>query len=225
MANIIDKYAKESKATARRHERAIRDLEEVTEELKRRQTTIKFGEVEEAVGSDLQSQLQHHFDYVTRLERWLPNSLASRKEKLAGLRPKEAEEEEELEALYCIENPAYTEELLFAEAGGPNIRLPPKPQAKNDSSCSAEKAETRYCTEYLFAETGSPKVRLPIKAQDVPRPVPPPAKDDLALMDPARIPLPEDEDLNLLAPEWIPLPEGDDTVLLEPEWIPLPEEK
>lgn len=223
MANIIEKYTKESKATARRNERAIRGLKEVIEELKRRQTTIEFGEVEEAVGTDLQLQLQHHSDYVKRLERWLPNSLASHKEKLAGLRPKEVEHKE-LETLYCIENSAYTEESLFAEEGGPKIRLPPKPQAKNDSSWSAEEAETRYCTEYLFAGTESPKVRLP-KAEDVPQPVLPPSKDDLALMDPVRIPLPEDEDLNLLVPEWIPLPEGDDSKLLEPEWIPLPEER
>lgn len=183
MANIIDKYTKESKATARRNERAIRDLEAVTEELKRRQTTIKFGEVKEAVGSDLQLQLQHHSDYVTRLERWLSNGLAS--------------------------------------AGGPNIRLPPKPRAENDSSWSAEEAQTRYCTEYLlFAETGSPKVRLPNKAQEAPKPVPLPAP-----MDPVGIPLPEDEDLDLLAPEWIPLPEGEDAELVEPEWVPLPEEK
>lgn len=223
MANVIENYTKESKATARRNERAIHGLKEVIEELKRRGTTIKFGEVEDAVGTDLQLQLQHHSDYVTRLERWLPNSLASRKEKLAGLQSKKVEHEE-LETLYYIENSAYAEESLFAEAGSPKIRLPPKPQAKNDSSWSAEEAETRYCTEYLFAGTESPKVRLP-KAQDVPKPVPPPAKDDLALMDPVRIPLPEDEDLNLLAPEWIPLPEGGDSELLEPEWIPLPEER
>lgn len=197
------------------------NLAKAIKELERRQTTIKFSAVEEAVGSDLQSQLQHHSDYVTRLDRWLPNGLASRKEKLTGLRPKGAQGQEELETLYCTEHPAYTEELLFAEAGGPNIRLPPKPRAETDSSSSAEEEETRCCTEYLlFAKAGSPRVRLPNKAQEAPKPVPLPAQ-----MDPVGIPLPEDEDLDLLAPEWIPLPEEEDAELLDPEWIPLPEEE
>lgn len=157
------------------------------------------------------------------MERWPPNSLASRKEKLAGLRPKEAQEQEELEILCSTENPEYTEELLFDEAGGPDIRLLLKPPAESDSSWSAEEAETRYCTEcLLFAETEGPRVRLPNKA---PKPVPLPAEDDLALLDHVHIPLLEDEYLNLLTPEWIPLSEDDDAELLKPERIYLPEVK
>lgn len=157
------------------------------------------------MGSDLQLQLQHHSDYIMWLERWLPNSLASRKEKLAGLRPKEAQEQEELEILCCTENSEYTEELLFDEAGGPDIRLLLKPPAESDSSWSAEEAETRYCTEYLlFAESEGPRIRLPYKALNL---VPLPAEDDLALLDPVHIPL----------PEWISLPEEKDLEFLIPE--------
>lgn len=198
----------------------------ITEDFESRQKTIRFSVEEEAVGSNLQSQLQHHSDYVTLLELWLTNNFASRKKKLADLRPKEVQEQEELETRYCTENPAYTEELLFAEAGSPNIRLPPKPQAQSGSSSSAEEAETRSCTEYLlFAEIESPKARLPNKAQDTPESVPLPAEDDLDLLVPECIPLPEDDDPNLLAPEWIPLPEDEDLELLVPELIPLPEDE
>lgn len=117
-----------SKAYATELQRLQTSNAKITEEFESRQQTIRFSVEEEAVGSNLQSQLQHHSDYVTLLELWLTNNFASRKKKLADLRPKEVQEQEELET---SENPAYTEELLFAEAGSPNIRLPPKPQAQS----------------------------------------------------------------------------------------------
>lgn len=200
-----------SKAYATELQRLQTSNAKITEEFESRQTTILFSVEKGDVGSNLQSQLQHHSDYVMLLELWLPSNLASRKAKEAGLRPKEVQEQEKLETRYCVEDPAYTEELLFAEAGSPNIRLPPKPQAQSDSSSSEEEAETRSCTEYLlFAEIESPKVRLPNTAQDTPESVPLPAEDDLDLLVPEYIPLPEDDDLNLLAPQWIPLPEDED---------------
>lgn len=207
-----------SKAYATELQRLQTSNAKMTEEFESRQTTIRFSVEEGDVGSNLQSQLQHHSDYVMLLKFWLPSNLASRKAKQTDLRPKEVQGQRKFETQYCIEDPAYTEELLFAEAGSPNIRLPPKPQAQSDSRSSEEEAETRSCTEYLlFAETESPKVRLPNTAQDTPQSVPLPAEDDLDLLVPEYIPLPEDDDLNLLAPQWIPLPEDEDLELLVPE--------
>ena len=212
-----------SKAYAAELQRLQTSNAKMTEEFESRQTTIRFSVEEGDVGSNLQSQLQHHSDYVMLLKLWLPSNLASLKAKQADLRPKEVQGQGKFETRYCIEDPAYTEELLFAEAGSPNIRLPPKPQAQSDSSSSEEEAETRSCTDYLlFAETESPKVRLPNTAQDTPQSVPLTEDDDLNLLAPQWIPLPEDEDLELLVPELIPLPEEEDPEFLAPEWRPLP---